>query len=147
MSGPRVAPSPLTVGGHIPTRMPQGQVGGLNQATTGRVMPRPLLLQPGPALALTHLEDRQINDLQQSAKQSTAQSRGNPTANGNLLEGVVLAAGANTIAHGLGSPIRGMLMGQMSAPATWSFSKGSTPSMNFVLTMSGAATVDLWVYS
>lgn len=155
----RTVPSPLVVGGRIPTRAPQSQLGGTNPAArynpatntgSGRTIPRPILLQPGPALSLEQSGDRQLNQIQQSQRQSTAQARGNPFANGTLLEGLALVTGSNTIQHQLGIPVRGMILGALYGPGSIAFALGPSPATTCVLTLSGAmsgkVTADVWLY-
>jgi hypothetical protein len=143
----RVVNRPITLGTALPTRIANAQQGSVNPAYGARVVPKPLVPTPGPAFAREHTTDRQINRAQENARVAGQQSRTNPLANGNLLEGLSLSTGTTTISHGLGKPIRGMLMGAMSAAVTWSFAKGATPTQNFQLTVSGPVTIDLWVYA
>jgi hypothetical protein len=144
----RIAPTPLLPGGRIPSRLPQGPLGSVNAAAGTRVRPLPVILQPGPALALEQTDNRQLNAIQQAQRQSTGQARGNPFANGVLLEGLVLTPGANTISHRLGIPIRGVIIGAVSTNVVVSFAKGPSPAQSCVLTSSSGAnvTVDAWLY-
>lgn len=143
----RTINAPVALGAPLPGRIQNAPFGSTNVAAGARAVPRPIIAQPGPAFALAQTDDRQVNELQQNARRAGAQARANPMANGRLLEGIVLVNGTTTISHGLGRPIRGMIMCAMSAEALWAFSKGLTPAQNFVISANSGTTVDIWVYA
>ncbi len=72
----------------------------------------------------------------------------NPLVGGNLLKGVMLATGDNTINHGLSEKLQGYIVVMASAGVTI-YDKQTTnprPQLTLVLNSSGAATVSLYVF-
>jgi hypothetical protein len=147
---PRVNPA-----ARIPSRV---QVAGLGstpapQAPTAnrRAVLAPVLLQAGPPLAREQTKDRQANQVQTNTLLAIRQSKANPRANSNLLEGVALQAGVPTlVAHGLGAPFRGVALSGFSAATTWSVQRaGANPQQDraFVLltaTNNVVCDVEVW---
>lgn len=72
----------------------------------------------------------------------------NPIVAGNLLQGVVLRMGSNTINHGLGEKLQGWIVVMNNANATFydSQSTNPRPQLTLVLNASANATVSLYVF-
>lgn len=72
----------------------------------------------------------------------------NPTNKGQLVSGVVLAVGSNTISHGLGRPLQGWKVVRINAVATLYDTQASnaTPESTLLLTSSAVATITLEVF-
>jgi hypothetical protein len=137
----------------LPSRVQMGAFGAagavnLTATPVGRApVPRPLLLQPGPATPIAQTIDRQANDIQQNARTANQVSRALPFANGNLLEGLSLASGDNVIAHGLGAAFRNAFLIGPSAHVTYTVSQGTNPSKTCVINLSAPCVADIWIYS
>ena len=114
---------PPVTGSRLPNRV-QGQPLGsapLPSTTKSLQAPTATILEPGTSQAEEQFSSpdihptvsRALNQLQRDIRASTAQTRADPTANKNLLEGLSLVNGAaggvgpNVISHGLGAPYRG----------------------------------------
>jgi hypothetical protein len=72
----------------------------------------------------------------------------NPLNLGNILNGIVLASGDNTINHKLGRKLQGWYIVGQNASATF-YDKQSTnsmPNLTLVLNASGAVTVNMVVF-
>lgn len=71
-----------------------------------------------------------------------------PLLDGQLLSGIKLVTGVNTINHGLQRKLQGWIIVGISAPITVYDNQASnqTPNLTLSLTASGAATVALWVF-
>ena len=72
----------------------------------------------------------------------------NPLVGGQLLEGIKLASGDNTIDHKLGRKLQGYFVVLNSAATTF-YDKQATnprPQLTLVLNASGATTVSLYVF-
>lgn len=72
----------------------------------------------------------------------------NPIVGGNLLQGVALTTGVNTINHGLGDKLQGYIVVMKNANITIydSQSTNPRPQLTLVLNASGPATVSLYVF-
>lgn len=72
----------------------------------------------------------------------------NPLFSGNLLQGVDLATGANTINHGLGDKLQGYIVVLNSANVTFYDSQKSNPrpQLTLILNASGPTTVSIYVF-
>lgn len=72
----------------------------------------------------------------------------NPIVAGNLLRGVVLVSGDNTINHGLGEKLQGYTVVMNSAAVTFYDKQASNPrpQLTLILNASGATTVSLYVF-
>jgi hypothetical protein len=121
---------PIALGVRLPSRIQQGQVGSSQVKTFGSVgrgpLPRPILLQPGPALARQQTEDRQINAVAEAARSAGAQAKGHPLAAANLVEGLSFVGNETIlVSHGLGRPFRSALV---CAPSTNAFVSIQRPS-------------------
>lgn len=72
----------------------------------------------------------------------------NPLVTGQILSGIKLASGANTISHGLGRKLQGYLVILNSASTTF-YDKQSTnqmPDLTLQIVSSGATIVSLYVF-
>lgn len=72
----------------------------------------------------------------------------NPIVGGQLLEGIKVSSGNNTINHGLGEKLQGYIVVLNSANVTF-YDRQSTnpmPDKTLVLVASGAATISLYVF-
>jgi hypothetical protein len=67
---------------------------------------------------------------------------------GQLLSGVVVKTGANTINHGLGRKLQGYFITLNSAATTFYDSQASNqrPDLTLVLNASGPSNISLWVF-
>jgi hypothetical protein len=72
----------------------------------------------------------------------------NPLLQGQMLEGLKIASGANTIAHGLGRALTGYIVTRNNAAVTFYDSQASQqrPDLFLTLNASGAATISLYVF-
>jgi len=66
--------------------------------------------------------------------------------NGNLIQNLSLASGANTINHGLARKPLGYIVVSSSASITYHDSLSTATDKTFSLTTSGATTASLWVF-
>lgn len=73
---------------------------------------------------------------------------GNPLVNGNILTGIVLKSGVNTINHGLGRKLQGYVVILNSSASTFHDNQSTNqyPDLTLVLNASGTATVSLYVF-
>jgi hypothetical protein len=72
----------------------------------------------------------------------------NPIVSGQLLTGIKLTNGSNTINHNLGQPLQGYIVVLNSSPATF-YDKQNTnpaPQRTLILNASQETTVSLWVF-
>ena len=150
----RIAPpAAIKLGITLPNRVQAGQVGGAPLSafgTPGRASPpRPVLLNPGPALPRQQTGDRQTNALQEGIRSSTAQAKGHPLAAANLIENVSFSgAGTRLIAHGLGHAFRSALIcGGSASGVTIQRPSGILQDAQAVaVTVTGAVAFDLLVW-
>jgi hypothetical protein len=72
----------------------------------------------------------------------------NPLQSGQLLTGIPLASGTNTINHGLGRQLRGYFIVMNSASATFydNQSTNQMPQLTLILNSSAPTTVSLYVF-
>ncbi len=72
----------------------------------------------------------------------------NPLVNGQVLSGIKVVSGSNTINHGLGRDLQGYLVVMNNASVTFydSQSTNQMPQLTLVLVASGAATISLYVF-
>ncbi len=72
----------------------------------------------------------------------------NPLVSGNLLQGLVLRTGANTINHGLSEKLQGYIVVMNSASATFYDNQKTnpTPQLTLILNASAPTTVSLYVF-
>lgn len=72
----------------------------------------------------------------------------NPVVGGNLLQGVTLKTGANTVNHGLGVKLQGYIIVLNSANVTFYDSQATNqrPDLTLILNASGATTVSIYVF-
>jgi hypothetical protein len=73
---------------------------------------------------------------------------GNPVTAGNVLDGLVLAAGDNVINHRLQRPLQGYVVVRNNAAVTFydKQTTNQTPQLTLVLNSSGVATISLYVF-
>jgi hypothetical protein len=72
----------------------------------------------------------------------------NPLIGGQILDGIVLVSGDNTINHGLNAKLQGYIIVLNNSAVTF-YDKQSTnqrPELTLILNSSGAATISLWVF-
>jgi hypothetical protein len=100
----------------IPSQVKNQPFGTQNNAGLARKAPRPVQLIPGPAQGIEPLNSvglppdqaRALQAVQKNITAATQQTRSDPTANKNFLQGVPLTNGGtngtqpNIVAHGLG---------------------------------------------
>jgi hypothetical protein len=71
----------------------------------------------------------------------------NPLMQGQVLEGVAIAAANTEVAHKLGRPLRGVIPYNLSADARiWRPTTSARPEQTVVLRASAAVTADLLVW-
>lgn len=72
----------------------------------------------------------------------------NPLVAGNLLPGLVLTTGSNTINHGLGVKLQGYFVVLNSAAVTFYDSQRTNqrPDLTLILNASGPTTISLYVF-
>jgi hypothetical protein len=101
------------------------------------------------ALALVQTNDRNINQLQQNVAQAINPIIQSAPNNSNILTGVKLSAGNNTISHGLGRTLQGWI--PVRYHGSWAQiydnqDSNPNPSKTLILNASAAVTVDLEVF-
>jgi hypothetical protein len=118
--------------------------------TPGRgAPPRPILLQPGPALPRQQTADRIVNALQEGARTSTNVARADPMGARNLIENVALSSGANLVPHGLGRAFRSAHLAGPSAAVTYAIRRPSgiaQDATHVQITVSATCIADLVVW-
>lgn len=72
----------------------------------------------------------------------------NPITRGNLLQGIALKTGSNTVNHQLGRNLQGYVVVLNSAAVTFYDSQATNqmPDLTLILNVSGATTVSLFVF-
>lgn len=99
------------------------------------------------ALTKLNTESRELNATQANSQQALSVLLKNPLANGVLLEGIKLVAGANSIEHKLLREVRGYLVVSSTATSTFHDDiQTKATDLKFTLTSSAATTVSLWVF-
>jgi|WetSurMetagenome_2_1015567.scaffolds.fasta_scaffold164270_3 hypothetical protein len=100
------------------------------------------------AIALVQTNDRTINQLQQNFKQSIDPIIQNPLTQGNLINGVVLKIGNNTINHGLNAVLQGwMIVGINGVASIYDNQATNTnASSTLILNSSAAVTINLYCF-
>lgn len=144
-----------------PSRQQNTQFGTQNQAGSARALVPPLIRQQGPAQAVEQFGTdvppavaRALNQLQANIKAAMGQAKGSPFSNGNLLENVALTGGVTSVlAHGLGAPWRGYIVGKIFSLSTGTAlqfvpnNPSSLDSKQIQLQANNSCNVDLWVYA
>jgi hypothetical protein len=71
-----------------------------------------------------------------------------PLVNGQLLSGVALVSGYNTVNHGLGRKLQGYIVVLSGAAETFfdNQDNNASPQLTLILHSSGPTTVSLWVF-
>ena len=143
----RVVPSPSQTAKPA-IRVQASQYGAVNNAGRRRKRPEAVILQSGSAQGIEHTGDRSTQQLQQNVARATAAIKSLPFAQGSLIENLSLAAGNNTIQHGLPQAWRGALVTTPSAPIAWYVGQTAPPHAlsQLNLNVSTPCTVDLWVW-
>ena len=92
--------------------------------------------------------DYELNKLQTNIATTLDDVLKCPLINGNLIEGVALVVGVNTIDHQLGRILRGYIVVRSSAASTFSDGQAtnSRPDIQLILSSSAASTVSIWVF-
>ena len=92
--------------------------------------------------------DRTVNQLQQNVRQVLDPIASNPITSGNLMTGVVLATGNNTIKHGLNRPLQGWIIcGQNAAASFYDLqATNQDTSQYLILNSSAAVTVSIYCF-
>lgn len=98
------------------------------------------------ALRLEEVESLELRRVQENVRDFAQPLVRLPLLDGLLLEGVSLAAGTNTVSHGLGRPVRGALPCLGSAAASVWLSSASNPSPSGVLLLEASAPVTLSLF-
>ena len=144
---PRVVPSPAHTAKPA-IRVQASQYGGVNNTGRMRKRPSPVVLQPGSAQGIEHTGDRQTQQLQRDIQQATVAIKSLPFAQGNLIEGLSLKTGANTVQHGLPQAWRGALLMTPSGYAAWCVTQTTppAPASQLSVMVSTSITCDLWVW-
>ena len=132
----------------VPNRVQHsGSFGTQNNAGRMRKLPPPVLLQAGPTLAREQTDDRQINQSQRNVFGTIQQAKGNPTANGNMIEQVEFVANTEqSIHHGLGIPARGAHVLNFSAHAGYRTRVNAAHPAEIYITCDADCTADVWAY-
>lgn len=95
-------------------------------------------------LGLVHIEDQDINRMQQGIVNKINQLGSIAILNGIQLTGISLAVGATIIQHKLKRNIQGYIITKQTAASNIYFVSSSESVL--VLNASASVTVDLWVY-
>ena len=102
------------------------------------------------AISIPRVEtgDRILNQIQANVATALVPLLKNQQAQGTILSRVALAAGANSVAHGLGAPLTGWTVIRQRASATIYDAQDSnnTPQTTLALVASAAVVVDLYVF-
>jgi hypothetical protein len=129
VAGRAPVPPRIALGVTLPSRVQQGQVGSYAAKPFGSpgrgALPRPILLQPGPALGRQQTGDRQVNALQEAQRVATSVAKASPIGNGNLIENVTLLSGTTLVAHGLGRAFRSCVLCGISTANLWNIQRPS----------------------
>lgn len=96
-------------------------------------------------LRKTRTENLDVRQLQDAVDEVLKDVINNPLLQGRLIEKVVLSAGTNTLAHGLGRELRGYLIAKRSSAATVYQIDPPTPDY-LTLVVSADVTLTLWVF-
>ena len=72
----------------------------------------------------------------------------NPFVNGQILSGIVVKSGFNTINHGLGQKLQGYFVILNNSAVTFydNQAKNQMPDLTLILNSSGPATISLYVF-
>lgn len=89
--------------------------------------------------------DKDLNQIQDSIKESFDGLIASPLANALVLPKIVLATGSNQVPHGLGRNYQFAFHGLPSAPATLSVAASPDPSKYLTVVASAPCVVDIWV--
>lgn len=98
--------------------------------------------------SLVQTDDRNINQLQQNISQALEAILSNPLVNGNILNGVKLQIGSNTLNHGLNRNLQGWIPILVNAAADV-FDEQATntnPSKTLILNSSAVVTVSIYCF-
>ncbi len=97
---------------------------------------------------LVQTSDRNVNQLQQSIAQAVNPLLQNPVTQGNLINGVSLVVGSNTINHGLNAALQGWIIVGINGIASVYDAQATNPSpgKTLILISSAAVTVNLYVF-
>ena len=97
---------------------------------------------------LVQTTDRNVNQLQQSIAQAVNPLLLNPVTQGNLLTGISLIAGTNTINHGLNTILQGWIVVGINGVASIYDTQSSNPApgKTLILVSNAAVTVNLYVF-
>lgn len=100
------------------------------------------------ALRLEEVDSKELRRVQANLADFVQPLVRNPLLDGVLLEGVSLAAGTNTVAHGLGRAPRGVLplLGNADARVWLSATPSAAPAGSVRLDASAAVTLSLFVF-
>lgn len=99
-------------------------------------------------LPIFNNDDKDLSLMQTAWAKAINPVLGNPISQGQLLTGLVLASGDNTINHKLGRKLQGWIIVGLNASVTF-YDKQATNSMpekTLVLHTTGAATINLYVF-
>lgn len=95
-------------------------------------------------LGLVHIEDADINRMQQGIVNKINQLGSVSIMNGAQLSGISLQAGSNEIQHKLKRKLQGYIVTKQMAASNIYFVSSSDSTL--VLSASAPAIIDLWVY-
>lgn len=102
----------------------------------------------GKSIAKTQTPDRLINRLQDSIELALNPLLQNVLAVGNLVQGVSLAIGSNTINHGLGQALTGWMITRLNGGASIydTQSTNPQPAQTLILVSDAAVVVDVYCF-
>lgn len=101
-----------------------------------------------PKFQQTNTTDNDLNTVQLNLVRTLNPIFNTPTLGGNLLTNQTLAAGANTINHGLGRNLNGwQIVRQRASASIWdSQDTNKMQNLTLILNSSAPVTVDLYVF-
>jgi len=133
----------------VPVRIqPSGVSRFSSLAAAGRSVPQASIRQTGPALSREHFDDRRLNAIQDKVNTALSIAKGNPFADGNLIEGVTFVANTLTpVYHNLGSTPRGyFVLNIIGNAASFVRIPEHTDAQFLVLGATLDCTADIWIY-
>jgi hypothetical protein len=98
------------------------------------------------AIGLVQSTDRLMNQLQQNIKQAVTPVLRNPLVQGNLITGIALKTGDNTISHGLGQTLQGWIVVGQGSAASFYDKQASNPNTQKTLILNSSADVTINLY-
>ena len=144
----RIVKHPVSSSTTLSNRMQAAPYGSQNNNGRMRKRPSPIILQKGPVQGLEQTRDRQINRIQQAVRQAVGVIKSLPMNQGNMIEGLSLLNGDNTVGHGLPNAWKGALLTTPSAVVVY-FVGSTSPANDAVqlnVHVSGDVKCSLWVW-